>query len=57
MKKSYQTPTSESISVESSGLIAVSVIPGGEADPGSEVMSNRKEWEDEGNPGTPFPWE
>lgn len=57
MKKTYHVPTSEVIALSSDGVIAISLVPDGEADPGKDVLTNKKGWEEDGCPDNPFPWE
>lgn len=44
MKKTYHTPTIKQIAIKEVEFIAVSIVPGGEADPGKEVLTNHRDW-------------
>ena len=46
MKKTYYTPTVQAVEMLSNELIAISIVPDGEADPDNGVLCISLEWAD-----------
>lgn len=46
MKKTYYTPTVQAVEMLSNELIAISIVPDGEADPDNGVLSISLDWAD-----------
>lgn len=51
--KKYQVPAIHVMELNTEGMIAFSVVPGGSADPDKPVLSNGKQWEDDFHPEDP----